>query len=311
MAMWKDLTFFGKTWFWFSFALVTFGATLSVGWASGQTSVEVVKALAWPLVAIGIVCLFAFHPRLNRLFGLAKIVKRIKAAGIEMEISADAVDRVRDELRLSISELIDNAEDEYRRMAEAMRIYDLLERAVSVAIPRTLEKHKLTCPRDIRATIHVQDIVFIEYLYQIVDYYPPAAGSGRRFPQRYGIIGRSWRLGESLGEGDAFEGGKGEEITLVTEWGMLRKEVKANERYRSAYLAVILRSSENGKMPVGVLFADSATKMAFGNDELAKKIAEELEETDEFRWLSDAVEKALAPLRLAAPNFDIRSPSRQ
>jgi histone H3/H4 len=303
--MWNDLTFFGKTWFWASFALVTLGGLFSVAWAGGSSSVELIKAIAWPVAVVAIVALFAFHPRLNRLFGLAKIVKKISAGGIQMEISADAVDAVRKQLRLSISELIENAEDEYRRMAEAMRIYELLERVVIEAFKRILENNGLAFVRDIRATIHVQDIVFREYLYQIVDYYPPSGAAGRRFPQRYGMIGRSWRLGESLGEGDAFEGGKGEERALIMEWGMVRQEVNANSRNRSAYLAIILR--EDNGVPVGVVFADSGTAGAFGDDSKATKVAIELEKTSEVAALSKAVERALTPLRLAGPNLDIRN----
>jgi hypothetical protein len=310
--MWRDLNIFGKTWFWFSFALVVLGAALSVGWAGGPTSVEIIKALAWPVSVVGIIALFAFHPRLSRIFGLAKVVRKIGVAGIEMEISADAVDHVRDQLRLSISELFEKAEDEYRRMADVMRIYEHLERVMSeVALPRALKNNELATVRDLRGTVHVQDIVFKEYLYQIVDYYPPSGGSGRRFPQRYGMIGRSWRLGESLGEGDAFEGGKGEERTLIVEWGMVRGEVQANTRNRSAYLAVILRGVADRGFPVGVLFADSGTAKAFGDDTLATKIAVELEQSQEVQALSESVERALIPLRMAAPNVDIRSSFRR
>jgi hypothetical protein len=55
--------------------------------------------------------------------------------------------------------------------------------------------------KGLRATIHINDVIFPDYLYQLVDYYPGDGGAHRRFSQRYGIIGRSWRSKTSHGTG--------------------------------------------------------------------------------------------------------------
>jgi hypothetical protein len=165
-------------------------------------------------------------------------------------------------------------------------------------------------PLDLRGTIHVQDIVFPEYLYQMVNYYPKSGGAGRRFSQRYGIIGRSWRLGLSIGEGNAFEGNKNEEEVLIKEWGMTREEVRNPSRSRPAYLSVLLRGIDDSASLLGVMFLDSTAVKAFGDDNIATEIARELEVCAKVNALRKVLERAMTPLRLAAPNIDISVMSR-
>jgi hypothetical protein len=74
--------------------------------------IEFVRLLAWPVALIVSILLFAFQPKLNRIFGLAKVIKKISAGGVEMEISTEAVDGVRKQLQESVHELVDGARDE-------------------------------------------------------------------------------------------------------------------------------------------------------------------------------------------------------
>ena len=129
------------------------------------------------------------------LLGLSpKIIKKISAGGVEMEISANAVDAVKNHLRNSFDELITNADQEYSRMAQLFNLYQHLEKVTTIALPRALEENGVNALMDhgdVRATIHVKDIVFLEHLYQIVDYYPLRRNAaGRRFSPHFGIIGR-------------------------------------------------------------------------------------------------------------------------
>jgi hypothetical protein len=227
-----------------------------------------------------------------------------------MEISTEAVDGVRKQLQESVHELVDGARDEYDRMASVMNLSSALENVISKALPRILIAKSLGNPAELRGTVHVRDIVFPEYFYQIINYYPKAGGVGRRFSQRYGIIGRSWRLGESIGEGDAFEGSKNEEEVLIKQWGMTREEVHSPSRSRPAYLSVLLKGVDDDTALLGVLFFDSTAAKAFGPDDVATGIASELESCAEVVALRKSLERAMAPLRLAAPNIDISAISR-
>jgi hypothetical protein len=121
-------------------------------------------AALWPATVICLAFITAYSSRLGRLLGLSpKIIKKIRAGGVEMEISADAVDAVRSQLRDSFDELIANAGHEYKRMAELMNLYQHLQRVVQIALPNTLINNDIEGKWNgatIRATIHVKDIVF-------------------------------------------------------------------------------------------------------------------------------------------------------
>jgi hypothetical protein len=268
---------------------------------------HVVDHLAWPITLILIVIMVAYNKTLARLFGLSpKIIRKIKAGGVEIELNAEEIDALRSHFTSSIKELTSKSEDEYTRIREYWRIYDYLEHAVSHALHRRLKQEGISkFPRDLRATLYVQDIVFVGYLYQFVDYYPTPTGSvGRRFSQRYGIIGRSWRLQESLGEGDAFATGKGAERTLIEDWGMMRRETQSQIRNRPAYLSVMLRSPEK-VFPIGLLYVDSTVPNAFGNDKDADVMAKGMENESEIQELVKKLELAMDPLNFVAPNVDI------
>ncbi len=168
------------------------------------------SSILWPLLGLLIVVLVGFNSRVGRLFGLLpKFVHKIKGpAGIEIKINADAAKEVRANFRASYKEVGALAKDEYERMADARSVRELLRNVVQTALPEVLREKGLEYKQEsVRATIHVDDIVFRSYLYQLIDYFPGQSrgGAGRRFSHRYGIIGQSWRLDESLGRGEAVD----------------------------------------------------------------------------------------------------------
>jgi hypothetical protein len=104
------------------------------------------------LALVAVVLLFAFQPRLNRALGLAKVIRKIKAAGVEFEINAEAVDAVRAYLNASVGELVAKARDEYDRMAHLMRMPEHLKEFVTKASSRALaskniQNYPRTCAR--------------------------------------------------------------------------------------------------------------------------------------------------------------------
>jgi hypothetical protein len=263
---------------------------------------------AWPLAVVIIVAIFAFNEKLSRLFGTApKLIKKISAGGVEIELNPEAIAELRAHLASSLKELTEKAEIEYERVRSYFRIYDRLADVIDNHLRQVLRKSEIDrLPKDFRATMHVPDIVFTGYLYQFVDYYPiPTKSAGRRFSFRYGIIGRSWRLEKSLGEGNAFAHGKNVEKTLIEEWGMLRREtMQPSIRNRPAYITVILRSTES-ELPIGLLYIDSTEENAFGTDDEAQRLAERLYADPEIKAFGKALDQAVAPLRLVAPAIEI------
>jgi hypothetical protein len=191
----------------------------------------------------------------------------------------------------------------------------------------------------LRATIYVSDVVFSEYLYQFTDYYPRhgEAPAGRRFSKRYGIIGRAWRLSETLATGDAFPQAQSrdEVIRVLREqWGMSKEEAETASHGRPSYLCIALRAREQtqaapnvarawwrfwspaavpappGPAPAAsapvqaLLFVDSKTPNAFGAA-LAPTIARELEAHDVTQWLASAITEAMKSLRAGGPFLSI------
>jgi hypothetical protein len=135
------------------------------------------NAIAWPFTVLILGGIFLRSKTLNKILGLSpKLIKKIKAGGIEMEINADVADDIRGFLRDSIEELLEKARVQYRQMVDLQQIDYHLRRVLTDALPRILRAKGLQAggdaDRDDRGTVHVQDIVFPQYLYQIVDYFP-------------------------------------------------------------------------------------------------------------------------------------------
>ena len=270
--------------------------------------VEFTGAIAWPVCVLLIVFMLLFSKVSKRAFGIfPRIVNKVSAGGVELQINSEAVDEVRQYLRGSFDELIARAKEEYQRMASVQQISKLLGGVIDDALPRVLaDNHIAHMPADVRGTIHVPDIVFSSYLYQLVNYYPTdkqAGGSAnRRFSQRFGIIGRSWRLGESMGRGNAVVVGPNPTRQLIEQWGFMRNEI-SDTRGRPADLCVILRDEDH--VPIGLLFVDSIIQDGFGTDLVASRVANELGNEPETLALARALERVMAPLRLAAPDLEI------
>ena len=110
------------------------------------------------------------------------------------------------------------------------------------------------------------DIVFKDYVYQLVDYYPNAnraTTAGRRLSQRFGIVGRAWRLRQSMGRGIAVSDVDGSN-QLIMYWGMQRDEADDQTHLRPANLCVMLIDPEDNDNRVGLLYVDSTVPNAFG-----------------------------------------------
>jgi hypothetical protein len=144
-------------------------------------------SLAWPLVALTVFLLIAFNTRVGRLLGLIpKFVNKIRGpAGFEVQINADAAKEVRANFKASYKEFVDSAQDEYERMADAKRVGELLREVMMNALPEAMKQVGAVFQMDgVRATVHVEDIVFRSFLYQLVRYFPFASSggkAGRRF----------------------------------------------------------------------------------------------------------------------------------
>jgi hypothetical protein len=157
----------------------------------------------------------------------------------------------------------------------------------------------------VRTTLHVPDVVFEGYLYQILDYQPDRGGRGRRWSERYGILGRAWRMDRSVFADHAL-GQRLPKIpketatkTLLRDWGMNSGEAEEGAKgFRQSYLCLILRVD---RRQVGVLYMDCSETAVFSrasagaDDEFEAK--PELEELPAIKNLAAATDKAMSDLR--------------
>lgn len=221
-----------------------------------------------------------------------------------------------------------NSRYEYDQMARVSQVREKLAQVITVGLPAVLQGKATVAPRreGLRGTVHVADIVFDRFLYQLIDYYPiprgGSGGSGRRFSQRYGIIGRAWRLEHSLGAGNALppvspnatapqkeEWEQKTKLRLIEQWGMFEEEANPVSHGRPSYLCVILRTEDGIQ---GLLFIDSSTENAFGSDGSEEghesdvlMVAKELQEHETCKVLAKAVGEVMKPLRLLGPNLRV------
>lgn len=255
--------------------------------------------LAWPFAFLFTLTFVAYNARLARIFGFGtRLIRKISAGGVEIEINSETVELAQRQLHGTFQDLITGAAQEYERIAEIQDIPTLVKNAIVSNVGSGI--------KGFRGTIHVNDVIFPDYLYQLVDYYPNGGGAHRRFSQRYGIIGRSWRSKISHGTGDAFAGA-GSVGVLIENWGMTEEEAHGQQvNTRPSCLSVVVRHQS---IPMGILFIDSTDKNAFGDDPAALAKAKAIEGSQSVLQLGEALSKTLAPLRTAAPSLKIKGPA--
>ena len=252
------------------------------------------------------------------LFGIARpLLRRISIGGVEIEFNLENLRERAEETKVSFDDLILRANKEYQVLAAQQELKSHLANALRTALPRILAAHGLNLqPPNLRATIHVSDIVFENYFYQITDYFPDQGSGwpvGRRFSQRFGIIGRAWRLNKSMGRGDAVASSENAITHLIERWGMTYEEAsRSHSRQNPADLCVILRSEDEGNLQIGLLFIDSTSVNAFGSDPApdangvsADIIAADLEIAEEVKTLSRALARVVMLLRVGGPRIKI------
>jgi hypothetical protein len=218
---------------------------------------NILDAIAWPLVALSIVLLTLgsrtfvrhFTPIFKTLIRNAKL----KSSLLDLEFNAEAAKDVKASIKSDLRSYIDAADIEYEQQ---VRVHNLSE-SLATAKKALMEAMGTTDAHLIRATIHVPDVVLKGYLYQLVNYTPGGYGKGRRLSERFGILGRSWRLERSLCTNEALTDSNNQlerEEDLIQFWGMTREEAQGRSALETSSCLCILLREEMTKMRVGVLY---------------------------------------------------------
>jgi hypothetical protein len=263
-------------------------------------------AIAWPLAILAVAYVLFIHDKGNQaLMKLVSRFRRVKAAGIELELSWEGASETRAFTDRQFRELRTLASSEFDRLVGVWSIDERHEHLVTNHIIPVLQ----AAPGDseFRSTIHVPDVLFRGSLYQLIDYYGDAPGKrGRAFSIRFGIVGRAWRLGEPQIEGRVPTNSE----ELVREWGMTRGEATERGHGKHSFAAIPLRDEKG--VSVGVLYLDARRENAFGTathakgaDELGQRLIEAVAEGATATGLAEALAALTAELRKRGPAIQV------
>lgn len=233
--------------------------------------VDALRALTWP-VFFGALIWLAFSTRKGRFLADSLIgrINRVGAFGLlELNFSRDRAAEVKRALDFMFKDYRRQAIIEFNRLALSHKIGPLHERLARECIEEQLTH---AGAKTYRCTIYVQDLVFEEALYQLLDYFPAGGGKGRIIPRRLGLVGRAFRSEQSLTQPAV----PGDVDVLVVQWGMTHEEA-ARKNERHSFSCVLLKDAGT---TVGGVYLDSTEQNAFKNvdtfativDQCARKI---------------------------------------
>ena len=304
--------------------------------SAGKGWSAIIIAALWPAITLLLGLLILSSPSIMSALRqvAARITKVATPGGFEVDLSPQGAQQVRASIGDTLGDFTGKADLEYSRAVTLGRIWQRLGDVFWGALPEILEPRlgEQAARPECRITIHVPDIVFDQYLYQLTKYYRRTEAGirvegkpGGRYSMRFGIIGRVWRLQESVGVGNALPtstaiaaGTAGRAAVraadaqpqparprldpatreLIKDWGMFKDEAEAGARGHPAYLCVILW---NNGLPEGLLFIDSPIQNAFGNDATALDVAKTIEQDQRVLSLARALGDEMKRLRESGP----------
>lgn len=221
--------------------------------------IELVHAAAWPVVVLVALLLVSLPPGRRMFEGLLGRVSKFKGGGFEVDLTAKESSQVKQSLEDAIREFRKPIKQEFDRQAKVERIRQGVERVYQDVLADAL-----TSPgKALQATVYVADVLFVGLLYRLLDYYPKGGGAGTVYSIRFGIIGKAWRLEQSL-ESSV----EPDEKALIDDWGMTIADTVDSGQSAKTFVCIILRDSTGVK--VGLLFVQSAGEKAFADDVVAK-----------------------------------------
>jgi hypothetical protein len=246
--------------------------------------VEILDVLAWPLVVVGIVLVLRTKSGSEAFARVLSPIRRVKAFNVEFELGVEQGRRIRASLEEEFGEYREEVESAFSLQAERHDVGRLCATVAHDVIGQLLPGI-----RDYRCTVYVPDILFKGALYRLIPYYPGGGEAGAVYSERFGIIGRTWRLLESQYE----EVVPSEQRTLIEQWGMTPEEALGQEDDKS-YVALLLRTKPQAP-PDGILYVE-AKRGAFSEDPL-----EALEADQRVIELAEAVSKVMLQMRGKGP----------
>lgn len=247
------------------------------------------SAIAWPIVVGACLLIILFGRRVPmRLGQIFRPFRSVKLFGAEFVLAEGVGPDAEQTINTYRSQLKREYDVRIAQHALRAKLQGVLK---SNALAKAMRAQNLRC------TIHVPDALFRESLYQLMDYYPKGGGHGRAWSERYGIIGRAWRLNEPQMKGNV----PTDQKRLISDWGLTLEEAEGD--MRKSFFCAILKNKE--QTPVGIFYMDSVAEDAFGDpskkDELQEAILKECEQ----RGVTEALSKISSELQSRGPRIQI------
>ena len=248
-----------------------------------QWRANLITNLLWFLLLSALLVALFVIPNLTGMMRFAvRFIRGVKVPGFELSFAENAAEN-HEEIHLWFSEAFDELRGQARKalrlFVEQRAIEEEFQRSVRHILQHIRNKQNVsplvqgaTAPEggaavdSVRCTLHVRDVVFQDYLCQLLDYYPrrSAGGrAGRAWPVCYGMIGRVWRSERSELRSLSPPGTQSSvNQTLIDEYAMTEEQVKELVGNGRSFLCLLLRN-ENGS-PLGVLYMDAPDAKVFG-----------------------------------------------
>jgi|SRR5271157_3735891 len=277
--------------------LETPGVARHIGWDRALSVLSVL--FSWPSIVFVILFVILFTPSGGRRFSeLFSQFQSVKLFGAEFAPLPD----VKASTEEGILEYRKKVQQQYDAQVREQALRQILNRVVEeVQKEVQSEPRGFRFPADTRYTVHVPDILFAETLYQLLDYFPSGGGRGRAWSVRFGLIGRSWRLNESITQGEV----PTQDRALIADWGMTKEEARRAGQGRQSFSSTVLQTA-NG-IYVGIFYMDSKQPHAFetssGYEELHAKIKLKCDQLG----LTTALDRIRGGMSGKAPEVEIYS----
>jgi hypothetical protein len=226
--------------------------------ATGPSWVQFANAVAWPIVVLLGVLVVALSGTLRGwLVEIVRKIRKVSALGVDVELSPEVANQVSEVTNEAFRALRQRVNSETDRLVHVYQINDKRQRLVDEVIRPELLRHG-DVP-DFRSTVYIEDVLFTETMYQLVDYYPKSPGPrGRTYPVRFGLVGRAWRSREDQLEADV----PTDQKRLIREWGMTWEQAADTGHGRRSFASVLIRD-ETGTQ-VALVYMDAPAPAAFG-----------------------------------------------
>src|SRR4051812_41937625 len=220
--------------------------------------VQVVEAVAWPAVAMVGVLALVFSGSLRRwLIDLTRKIRKVSALGVDVELSPEVAKEVAQLTSEAFHDLRQRVTATVDQLVHVHQINDKRKRLVEDVIRPALGRDGRA--PDFRMTIYIDDMLFTESMYQLLDYHPKSSGArGRTYPIRFGIVGRAWRSRQDQMEADV----PVEQQALIRDWGMTWDQASSAGQDRRSFACILL--FDQTREQVCLLYMDSPQVAAFG-----------------------------------------------